>query len=190
MCNKAVDDYPHALEFVRECCKTQKMCDKTVNTYPSTIKVVSECYKTQKMCDKAVNRCFFVFDSIPDQYNPSLIVCCPDKYKTQRIFDRVPYEDNFLIVYCPDKYITQKMCDKAVDDSIAALKLIPDWFVTNKMIKKLFTALDADENILYFNEGSNDVLFNCSGMGILNIDLNNINLDNNFDEDDPDTIIM
>ena len=26
-------------------------------------------------------------------------------------------------------------------------------------------------------------------MGILNIDLNNINLDNNFDEDDPDTII-
>ena len=26
-------------------------------------------------------------------------------------------------------------------------------------------------------------------MGILNIDLNNINLDNYFDEDDPDTII-
>ena len=25
-------------------------------------------------------------------------------------------------------------------------------------------------------------------MGILNIDLNNINLDNSFDEDDPDTI--
>ena len=27
-------------------------------------------------------------------------------------------------------------------------------------------------------------------MGILNIDLNNINLDNNFDEDDPDAIIL
>ena len=27
-------------------------------------------------------------------------------------------------------------------------------------------------------------------MGYLNIDLNNINLDNNFDEDDPDTIIL
>ena len=26
-------------------------------------------------------------------------------------------------------------------------------------------------------------------MGILNIDLNNINLDNNFEEDDPDTVI-
>ena len=27
-------------------------------------------------------------------------------------------------------------------------------------------------------------------MGILNIDLNNINLDNNFDEEHPDTIIL
>ena len=39
------------------------------------------------------------------------------------------------------------MCDEAVDDSVAALKLIPDWFVTSKMIKKLFTALYADDNI-------------------------------------------
>ena len=27
-------------------------------------------------------------------------------------------------------------------------------------------------------------------MGILNIDINNISLDDNFDEDDPDTIIL
>ena len=27
-------------------------------------------------------------------------------------------------------------------------------------------------------------------MGIINIDLNNINLDNNFDEEDPVTIIL
>ena len=27
-------------------------------------------------------------------------------------------------------------------------------------------------------------------MGILNIDLNNINFDKNFDKDDPDTIIL
>ena len=27
-------------------------------------------------------------------------------------------------------------------------------------------------------------------MGILDIDLNNINLDNNFDEDDADTILL
>ena len=29
-------------------------------------------------------------------------------------------------------------------------------------------------------------LFNCNGMGILNTDLNNIKLDNNFDKNDPD----
>ena len=27
-------------------------------------------------------------------------------------------------------------------------------------------------------------------MGTFNIDINNINLDNNFDEDEPDTIIL
>ena len=41
-----------------------------------------------------------------------------------------------------------------------------------------------------FNEDSVNVVFDCNGMDILNIDLNNINLDNNFDEDDPDTIIL
>ena len=103
---------------------------------------------------------------------------------------RVVSKHPFLVVYCPDKYITQKMCDEAVDDSLATLKLIPDWYVTSKMIKKLFTALYADEDILYYNEDSGNVVFNCNEMGIPNIDLNNLNLDNNFDEDDPDTIIL
>ena len=58
------------------------------------------------------------------------------------------------------------------------------------MIKELFTALYTDENILYFNKHSSNVVFSCNKMGILNIDLNNTNLDNNFDEDDPDTIIF
>ena len=37
------------------------------------------------------------------------------------------------------------MCDKAVDDRLAVLKFVPDWFVASKMIKKLITALYADE---------------------------------------------
>ena len=44
------------------------------------------------MCDKTVDRCFFVFDSIPNQY------------KTQELPDRVFSEDHFLIVCFPDKY--------------------------------------------------------------------------------------
>ena len=82
------------------------------------------------------------------------------------------------------------MCDEAVDNCLSALELVPDWFVTGKMIKKLFTSLYADENLLYFNEGSADVVFNCNGIGILNIDLNNIILDDNFNKDDLDTIIL
>ena len=86
--------------------------------------------------------------------------------------------------------IKRKKCDEAVDDSVATLKLIPDWFIKSKKIKKIFTALHADENILYFNEDSGNVVFNCDEMGILNIVLNIINLDNNLDEDDPDIIIL
>ena len=58
------------------------------------------------------------------------------------------------------------------------------------MIKKLFTILYANENVLYFDEDSGNIAFNCNGMSILNVDLNNINLDSNFDEDDPVTIIL
>ena len=58
------------------------------------------------------------------------------------------------------------------------------------MIEKLYTALYADENILSLMEDSGNIIFSCNGIGTLNIDLNNINLDNNFDEDDPDTIIL
>ena len=52
------------------------------------------------------------------------------------------------------------------------------------MIKKLLTALCTDDNILYFNEDSGDVIFSCNEMGIFSVYLNSINLD-----DDPETII-
>ena len=59
------------------------------------------------------------------------------------------------------------------------------------MVKMLITAFYADENILYFNKESGNVVFTCNGTDILNIDLNNINLDDtNYDEDNPDTIIL
>ena len=79
-----------------------------------------------------------------------------------------------FIVYCPDKYLTQKMSNEPAGDSLASMKLIPDWFVASKMIKRLFTALYADENILYYDEDSGNVAFICNEMGILNIDINNI----------------
>ena len=82
------------------------------------------------------------------------------------------------------------MCDEAFDDSLAPLKLIPDLLVTKKMIKNLDTALYADDGLLFFNEHFGDVKFCCDKMSILGVNLNNTNLDNNFDEDNPDTIIL
>ena len=38
------------------------------------------------------------------------------------------------------------------------------------MIKKLFTALYGDDNILYFNEDSDNAVSSCNKMCILNID--------------------
>ena len=103
--------------------------------------------------------------------------------------DNIISKNSFMLKYCRDKYITQKMCEKAANGFSPTLNFVPDWFVTTKMIKKLFTASHADGNIFYFNEDSSNVVFNCNEMGILDIDLNNINLNNDFDEDDPGTII-
>ena len=43
-----------------------------------------------------------------------------------------------------DPYNSQQ----AVDDSLDALKFVSNWCVTNKMIKKFFTALYVDYNVL------------------------------------------
>ena len=60
------------------------------------------------------------------------------------------------------------------------MKLVPDWFVTTKIIKKPFSALFSDYNILCFNEDSGTAVFFWNEIGILNIDLNNIYLNNNL----------
>ena len=54
------------------------------------------------------------------------------------------------------------MCDKATDDFLPALRFVADWFVTSKMIKKLFSALYANDNVLYLNENSGDPVFSCN----------------------------
>ena len=157
----------------------QKIGDKAVSTHTSTIQFVSECYKTLKIRDKAVNRYFFVYDSIPDWY------------KTQEMFDRVVSEDYFLIVYYPDKYKTQKLCDEAVDDCLSALKCIPNWFVTNKTLEKFDNALHANYDILFYNEDFGKFTIIANQRRILAMDLDKTYLDigNNFDEDDLDSII-
>ena len=84
---------------------------------------------------------------------------------------------SFVFDSVPNWYKTQGKYDEAVDDFLPTINFVPDWPVTSKTIKKPFTALYADEKILYFNEDFLNLVFICNEMGILNIDLNNINLD-------------
>ena len=101
-------------------------------------------------------------------------------------------EDPFILVYCPDKYKTQRMSDEVVDDSLVALTFIPDWYVTSKMFERLDNNLHAKDDILFYNEDFEKVTFIANQRHILAIDLDKITLanDNNFDEDDPDTITL
>ena len=53
-CNKAVDTYAHALQFVPNCFKTQNICNKAVDTHASAMQLVPDWCKTQRMCGKVV----------------------------------------------------------------------------------------------------------------------------------------
>ena len=44
------------------------MCNKAVGIYSTAMQFVPECYTSQEIYDKAVDACYFVFDSVPDQY--------------------------------------------------------------------------------------------------------------------------
>ena len=81
------------------------------------------------------------------------------------------------------------MWDEAVDDFLIALKFIPDWFVTSKMLEKFDNALHGKNDILFYNGGFYKITFIANQKDILAVDLEKINLHNDFDEVDPDTII-
>ena len=127
------------------------------------------------MCDQAANTCFFVFDSVPNQY------------MTLEMCDRVV---PFMLIHCPSRYKTQKMHDKTVDDYLVTLKFILDWFVTSKVLENFHDTLLTYSDILFFDVDFSKVAFFANKMGILCVDLDKINLnDNNFYKDDPETII-
>ena len=58
------------------------------------------------------------------------------------------------------------------------------------MLEKFDNALHANDDILFFNEDFNKVIFIANQRHIFAVDLDKFNFDedNNLDEDDPDTI--
>ena len=105
--------------------------------------------------------------------------------------NRVLSKVRFSIRHVPDQCKTQQMCDEAVDDCLAALKFVPDGFVTRKMFEKFDNALQDNDDILFNNKDFKKVTIIACHRHIFAADLDKIKLDNdnNFSEDDPDTII-
>ena len=111
------------------------MCDKVVDDNPDASEFVPDWYKTQEMCDKVADDFYIALE-----------------YKSKEMCDKTISGNPFSLRYVPDQYKTQQMCDKAVADCLTSFKFVPDWFVTSKMVKKLFTDLYANENIIYFKK--------------------------------------
>ena len=94
-----------------------------------------------------------------------------------------------LLVYCPHRYRTPIMCDEVADDCLVELRFILGWFVIRKVLGKLDNALEANDDIILITKIIKGT-FTANQRHIFSVDhgKNNFHKDNNFYEDDPDTI--
>ena len=130
------------------------------------------------MCDVAV-----------DDYL-STIEFFPECYKTQEMCNNKAVNVfSFLFDSVPNWNKTQKMSYEAVNDCLTALNVIRDWFV--KCLKSFMKLYWLRMIYSFFDEDFGKVTFCANEMVILGAGLDNINFDddNNFDEDNPETII-
>ena len=99
--------------------------------------------------------------------------------------DKIMSKTPFMFKYCPDKYITEAMRNEAVDNFLPILYFVPDWFVTSKMFKWLYYFVCKWKyTLLYTLKDSGNAVLNYDEIDVLDIDLINTSLDNDFDEDD------
>ena len=109
---------------------------------------------------------------------------------TQKMCEKSVCQRTYMLKYCQDRYKTHKMCEKAVDACLPALKFVVDWLVTPKMLGDL-------GNTVFFNGdidlGNVDLgilkLFN-DGMDIVNVNLDNVCLDDDFEDDNLNTVYL
>ena len=103
--------------------------------------------------------------------------------------DKVIFKEPFILKYCHDRHKTQEMCDKAVDIFYQHYNL----FLTTLLQIKCFKKLDNDvfsNNIVFLYADSDFVTYFSDDRDLNTINFDNITIDNdNFDEDDPETII-
>ena len=83
------------------------------------------------------------------------------------------------------------MCHKAVGDCLAALKCVPFWLLQVKWLKYFLLIYTQMKIYSILMKTLVNVTFCCNEMGIVIVNLNNINHDDtNYEADNPDTIIF
>ena len=83
------------LQFIPNCCKTQKIYKKGVDYCPL------DCYMTKETCN---------------------IMHVSNCYKTQQMCGKT--EEPFTLQYCLDRYKIQEVCDKSADSCLLLLKFV------------------------------------------------------------------
>ena len=58
MCDKAILENGGRLKSFPDCYKNQEMGNKAVDNYPHVLDFVPECFMAQEMFNKAINGCF------------------------------------------------------------------------------------------------------------------------------------
>ena len=95
-----------------------------------------------------------------------------------------------MLKYCQDRYKTHKMCEEAVDACLPALKFVVNWFVTPKMLEDLGSTVFFNGDIDLGNVDLGILTLLNDGMDFVNVNLNNVCLDDDFNDDDLDTICL
>ena len=96
-----------------------------------------------------------------------------------------------MLKYCINRYKTQEMCNKNIDFCLTALKIVSDWFVLTKMPENVDDTVLSNDDIGFGDIESDTVTLFSNAPGLVNEDLDNINLgDDNFQEDDTANVTL
>ena len=99
-------------------------------------------------------------------------------------------KEHFMLKYCLHKLKSLEMCKEAATVFLKALKFAPNRFFTNKMLAKLDDVVSSNDDIVFVHTDFFNFTFFNDDMGLVNIDLINVSVDDdNFANDDPETII-
>ena len=121
---------------------------------------VSNYCKNQKMCEKAVDIC------------------------VQKFFLKKKYINVVSINISLKKYVKKLFCLST------NIRICSWWLVKNKMLEKRDDVVFANDDIVFINWDYDNVSCFGDDMALVNINVNNVSLDDdNFDDDDPKTVI-